>query len=166
LESVFMWSRTVSLGLMRRSDMAMTIDDKVMVAVDKKGGFQIKFELSPLFTDDRLVFSHTVQVTGTVTISVRRMIHPCHRPGVRPIIFEVVFTDRTVLRSFLIICDAFLNQYLRYFQNKYFCPWKLGLHTLKLIAGAVLDTEGPWDLARNTLYSKRDDSYFLHSSSL
>jgi hypothetical protein len=74
----------------------------------------------------------------------------------RPIIFEVVFTDRTVLRSFSIICDAFSKQDLQYFQTKYFRPSKLSLHTSKLIAGSVLDMARPSDLARNTLDTKRD----------
>src|SRR3981189_1369145 len=74
----------------------------------------------------------------------------------RSIIFEVIFTDRAALRSSATICDAFSKQPLRYFRTQYFCTSKLGPHTSNLIAGAVLDTEGPWDLTRNTFYSKRD----------
>src|SRR3981189_3935851 len=81
----------------------------------------------------------------------------------RSIIFEVIFTDRAALRSLATICDAFSKQPLQYFRTQYFRTSKLGLHTSNLIASTVLDTEGPWDLARNALYRKRDALHFFIS---
>jgi hypothetical protein len=52
--SVFICSRMASLGSARRSDMAMRLDvDEMMV--DDKEDLKFYFELSPPFTDDRLV---------------------------------------------------------------------------------------------------------------
>jgi hypothetical protein len=90
------------------------------------------------------------------------MIRPDTRAGARSIIFEVIFTDRTVLRPSAML---FRSNHFDIFEHNIFALQN-SVYILRISSPALSWTRKDLGTSLGTLYTAKETLYNLHSCTL